>query len=265
MYFLHDIGSDSDELNRRQKEILQILMEQIPPEIARTKISSNTSVYASSERKGLLYYLVEGTLSYVRGEKLLYYFDAGDFVGIEHSLVATPVEVVSDFAVVVQPYQARTFYEKVFSSPDLVQLWNEYLVIQSSLMSALANAMMKKEDVSPPDISAFRTGETIILQGSPALEVFTLVEGEAEALVDGVQVGRILPGEIFGVIAALTGIPRTASVAATKPCTVLSIKKENFVNLIETRPSTFLKVVEDMARTMVELNEKVVSLSLSKY
>lgn len=265
MYFMQELGPEAEQFNERCKQLVAAVIAGLEPLRKNGKLTSHLHIFQDGSRRGTIYLLKEGTLSFTLGSKMLMYFDPGDLIGLEHALTTTTADIASDFAVIVDEYSIDSLLQHIRSDALRFAAWTEYLALISNLFSTLAASHMKEEITTPPDISAYRGGQTIIEQGSHAVDVYTLVEGEATAFVDGVQVGRILQGEIFGVIAALTGIPRTASVIAAKPCTVLSLPRENFVHLVKTRPSTFLKVVEDMARTMVELNEEVVSLSLSKF
>src|SRR5690625_7337213 len=77
----------------------------------------------------------------------------------------------------------------------------------------------------------FSAGETIIAQGAEADRVFTLLEGKAEALRDGVKVGEVHADEIFGALAVFTRQRRMASVVAISDCTVLAVPKDEFIDL----------------------------------
>ena len=75
-----------------------------------------------------------------------------------------------------------------------------------------------------------------------------------------IGLGGLLPDEIFGAIGGLTGTPRSATVVATKQTTVVVLPTDHFIELIQERPQTVLQLVKDMARKLVSLNERVVSL-----
>ena len=67
--------------------------------------------------------------------------------------------------------------------------------------------------------------------------------------------------EIFGALAAAADTFRTATVVARERSIVVSVPKEGFLSIIETRPATTLKLIQDMARSIVALNKTVVKLS----
>jgi CRP-like cAMP-binding protein len=114
------------------------------------------------------------------------------------------------------------------------------------------------DETAPPEVRYFEAGETMIQQGGTNDEVYTLIEGSAEALVDGVKVGDIKSDEIFGAIAAIAGVPRTASVVATSRCMAISLPKGDFLHLLKSRPSTVLRLIQDMARALASANDRVV-------
>src|SRR5690606_2487541 len=98
----------------------------------------------------------------------------------------------------------------------------------------------------------------MVEQGSHGDEVYTLMEGKAEVLVDGVKVGEILEEEMFGAVSLLTDKPRLASVVAATDCMVVRLSKEEFINLVQTRPDTIFKLASDLSRAIMALNDQVV-------
>jgi len=73
-------------------------------------------------------------------------------------------------------------------------------------------------------------------------------------------VGDIRRDELFGAIAALTDTPRTATVKADVSCSVLVVPSTSFKALLTSRPDTVTKLIEDMARTIISTNDKILSL-----
>lgn len=68
-----------------------------------------------------------------------------------------------------------------------------------------------------------RAGATMIAENEPGTAFYVLVDGEASAQLDGVEVGLLLAGECFAEMAVLTQEPRGASVVATEASTLLRI------------------------------------------
>lgn len=106
----------------------------------------------------------------------------------------------------------------------------------------------------------FAKGETIINQGDEADLVYTLIEGSADAVCDGIKVGEIHQNEIFGALAVFTRQPRIASVVASSDCTVMTVGKEDFIRLIYEQPQLSVGLIEEMAAKINNLNNQLLSL-----
>lgn len=107
----------------------------------------------------------------------------------------------------------------------------------------------------------FAPGDTIIREGECADFVYTLKSGRAEASQRGVKVGDIHSGEIFGALAAFTGVERNATVTARTICLVDAVYKDDFIVLARHQPDVCVKLIVDMARLIGDLNESILMLS----
>lgn len=108
--------------------------------------------------------------------------------------------------------------------------------------------------------SNFSAGEVIINQGDAADLVYTLIEGSADAVCDGIKVGEIHQNEIFGALAVFTRQPRIASVIARTDCTVMMVNKDDFIQLIFEQPQISVGLIEEMAAKINELNSQILAL-----
>jgi signal-transduction protein with cAMP-binding, CBS, and nucleotidyltransferase domain len=246
---------------KKARELVAQIQVGIPVKRQNVRLKSNTPLYTGDTDRTHIYILREGTLSYSREGRQLFVFEEGDIVGIEGHFVPTDVELLSDFAVILDEYDATTFFEAIHTCTNRCSLWDELLVTQLAISNSLLVGMGLCEISLVPEIRSYQNGDSIIQQGSVGDEIFTLVEGEADVLVDGNKVGTIVEDEIFGALGVLTNSPRTASVVATKDTMVIVLKQEQFVELVQSRPKTILKMVEDMAATIISLNGKMASLS----
>ena len=84
-------------------------------------------------------------------------------------------------------------------------------------------------DVRPMEFAA---GTSIINQGEVGDRFYILVDGVAEATVDGHRVRRMASGDSFGEIALLRDLPRTASVTAKTPAIAFAIERESFCGAV---------------------------------
>lgn len=97
----------------------------------------------------------------------------------------------------------------------------------------------------------------MIHQGDEADHVFVIIEGHAEAFVDGHKVGEVPKDEIFGAMAVFTREPRNATVVASEPSTVMLIPGDQFLSLTRTNPKIAHSLIESMARRIDQLNKQL--------
>ena len=108
-------------------------------------------------------------------------------------------------------------------------------------------------------VSQVDQGETIVREGEEADEVFFVLDGKAIAGVapergEYRSLSSMGPGDFFGEIAALTGIPRTANVVAEQDIRLLEVPAENVQKLMSYPRFRYLflsKLTERLSRTHV--------------
>ena len=88
------------------------------------------------------------------------------------------------------------------------------------------------------------TDEVLVRKGDPGSELLIILEGEARVEANGSEVARISAGEFFGEISLLDGKPRSASVIARTPMSVLIIQKAAFDHLLGTVPGLAQRMIE---------------------
>src|SRR3954452_4781955 len=87
-------------------------------------------------------------------------------------------------------------------------------------------------------------GKVMAEEGDRGREFFVLLQGEADVTRRGTSINTMREGEIFGEIALVTKMPRTATVTATTDVRVLVITERDFGSL--------LKHSEDVGRSVAE-------------
>lgn len=79
-------------------------------------------------------------------------------------------------------------------------------------------------------------GEVIVRQGAPADKFFIIVAGAVEVVREDGGAPRVVaalgPGQFFGEVAILRDTPRTATVRATAPTTLLAMERDAFRALV---------------------------------
>ena len=93
----------------------------------------------------------------------------------------------------------------------------------------------------------FRSGKTLIKEGTAGREFFVLADGTAEISRNGKRIDTAGPGEFFGEMALLTDQPRNATVTTTSDVDALVITAASFRTLVESNPLIALKVMRAVA------------------
>jgi CRP-like cAMP-binding protein len=82
-------------------------------------------------------------------------------------------------------------------------------------------------------------GEWVVRKGEVGQEMFFIVRGECEVVLEGNKVvANLSRGSYFGEIALLLAERRTASIRTKKDCELLKLQKEDFEELLNLFPKT---------------------------
>jgi CRP/FNR family cyclic AMP-dependent transcriptional regulator len=98
-------------------------------------------------------------------------------------------------------------------------------------------------------------GKVLTRRGAPAREFFLVLEGKAECTVDTRKVAMFGPGDYFGELALIEGGPRTATVTAETPMSLLVLDAGEFSSLMESAPSITPKLLNVLARRLRQLQD----------
>ncbi len=217
-------------------------------------ISSQKSVFQKVERiPGKLYFIKEGSLNCIRDSKLLFVLEEGDVIGLEGSCSDTATDFHAEFAVVI----AELNLAELLSAPEISKLWGHYHSSFVCTVFAGLSEGHKADSLFSPEIRNFYPGDIIVEQGEYSLEIFSLIDGIAESVIDGKVVGEIGQETLFGAVSVLTNRERFATVRAKTECMAVVLSKEQFLALISSKPDTLLKLTEDLSKTIVALNDQV--------
>ncbi len=83
---------------------------------------------------------------------------------------------------------------------------------------------------------AAKSGAAVVREGEPGTRFYVVEDGEVEVNRGGRPVATLGPGEYFGEIALLRHVPRTATVVAKTPVTLLSLEREDFLEEVTGHP-----------------------------
>jgi CRP/FNR family cyclic AMP-dependent transcriptional regulator len=258
-----ELSQDFFVLNQQYKRLVAALLESMDvPSIALEIEACDNAVLRGLEGDKI-YFVKSGSLSARYRDRTVYLLDDGDLLlpdvgGIGDQEVA--VSYACENGAALQGYPALDFMRRVFADPTAIKLWTRLLITQAGMNLRLTAALTDSDKHTTPGFEIYNSGDVMIRQGDRADFVFNLTEGSAEVVVDGVTVGGIEEGEIFGAMAVLTNADRTATVMAKGRCSVVKVPKEQFADLIKSNPTTIHGLLIDMANSIVNLNEQLVGL-----
>ena len=93
---------------------------------------------------------------------------------------------------------------------------------------------------------SFAAGAEVIREGEQGFDFFVIAEGEADVRRSGRKVGTMGPGEVFGEIALVADVPRTATIVARTDLVVLTISDIDFRELVVDQPSIARNVLRSL-------------------
>lgn len=237
----------------------------VPQLLANCPVKNSDLKIIASEpidpQSGSVYLIKSGTINETLDGQLIVVYDEGDLIGADGLFQHKLSHYENDFAVTVDEYDGRVFLDTIATDENTFQAWSRYLSCLSQSYQLLVCHFGQQDTSFTPEFRHYNPGDVIIEADTDGDEVFTLINGTATVLHNATEVGVINKDEIFGAIAALTNTKRTASIVATSDCDTIVVKSENFRSLLAARPTTVQKLINDMARTIVSCNERILELS----
>ena len=94
----------------------------------------------------------------------------------------------------------------------------------------------------------FGAGDTVIQEGEPGDSFFVAVSGQAKVISGGKTIHRLIPGDHFGEISLLDGRPRSASVVAETPMSLLKVPRPAFLRLVKNDADLARALLASLAR-----------------
>lgn len=112
----------------------------------------------------------------------------------------------------------------------------------------------------------YADGEVICRQGEPGDRMFVLQAGRAEVLREEegteVVVGELRAGEIFGEMAIIDRLPRSATVRSKGTSRLLTLDKRAYMRRVHEDPTLAFRVLQVMSRRIRALDEELSRLKV---
>lgn len=96
-------------------------------------------------------------------------------------------------------------------------------------------------------------GKVLMRQGESGADMMVVVRGSVGVERDGNRLNTLGPGDFFGEIALVDGGPRTATVTAEEPTTLLVITHRDFHSMMEEFPEVADQVMNALANRVRHL------------
>lgn len=96
-------------------------------------------------------------------------------------------------------------------------------------------------------------GKVLMRQGDNGSDMMVLVRGQVSVERDGQRLNTMGPGDFFGEIALVDGGPRTATVTAEAPSSLLVITHRDFHSLMDEFPEVAQQVMNALANRVRHL------------
>lgn len=203
---------------------------------------AGTAIVREREKGDEFYVLLNGLAVAEKDGTVVNEYEPGDFFG-ERAIVmpdhrrAATVRAQTDVRLFVMPEELyREYHLPDMGEANLYNLVNFFSERTApALLSSLASGEMQQ----------YSRGEDIILLGARDRTAYVLLSGMVEALDEEEhRLGVVQDVDIFGEIASLERVPRTATVRAQTDVKVLKIEERQFRELLRRFPGFYATVLQ---------------------
>jgi CRP-like cAMP-binding protein len=104
----------------------------------------------------------------------------------------------------------------------------------------------------------FPLGTVILDEGEVGTAFYLIERGKVAVLRKGRKTAELGPGQIFGEIALLDRLPRTAACKALTDVTLLELKQRDFDKMLDKSPSITRKLLTAMATRLRDADARAV-------
>ena len=125
------------------------------------------------------------------------------------------------------------------------------------LFSELSNRELKRMGslITPLRVAK---GRVLTKEGAHGREFMIISEGTATVSRAGKEVARLGPGDFFGELSLVAGIPRTATVTADTDMVVNALNRREFCAMLDESPTLAKEILVGAVRRLSELEERAV-------
>jgi len=257
MFLESNFTEQFEKADNRCKELLTTALADIPAEGDSLSYETFDDLYAAEFNQQRVFLIEQGAVGHEQDDKTLFHYDEGDIIGLELSPDMPRPKFYAQSPVILRPYNREALWQTAMADANRARRWGEYLLAECGRHSAVMASLDIPADKASLGFETYAAGTTIIEEGTESDAVYSIVEGTADVFVKGIKVGEVLENEIFGAMSLLTNSLRTATVVAHSQCLVMVVPRHQFETMIRTHPRICMSLMENMARQIISLNEKV--------
>ena len=103
-----------------------------------------------------------------------------------------------------------------------------------------------------------KPGRVLTEEGAPGREFMIIVEGIATVRRKGKVLAKLGPGDFFGELAVVAGMPRTATVTADTDMILETLNRREFSSLLDESPRLAKKILVGAVRRLHEIEESLI-------
>ncbi len=107
----------------------------------------------------------------------------------------------------------------------------------------------------------YKAGDVIMEEGQTGNGMYMITEGKVEVLKGDLaspqRVAELGKGEVFGEMALLDELPRSASVRALEDTTCIGIDRFLFISQLQKDPAVAITMIQVLAERLREANENL--------
>jgi CRP/FNR family cyclic AMP-dependent transcriptional regulator len=250
-----ELPPEANRIDRELKSAAAEIVEHLPLTGKQELLDNGTDLFTHTSDGWV--FIRNGVFKYYFGSKLIRLYSAGDLIVVLPTGHEIGCTCISEFGAEVCIFKAGDLEKHLGTHPSEVPLLLRYLTLQSTMMHVLCAAFMT-EDMHPDlNIRKFDPGSVIIAEGAPAREIYQMIQGNAVVTVNNVHVGEVAAGEVFGEISFFTESTRSATVIAKTECLVQVMGKDEFITLVQLKPSVNLAISKTLSHRIVETNRRI--------
>jgi len=100
------------------------------------------------------------------------------------------------------------------------------------------------------DEAWFAEGERVLRQGFTGTGFYLILDGSAAIRIDGVDKSVLRPGDYFGEISCLLGVPPVSDIVAQRPLRCLVMAASELQSFLVANPHVMFRLLQGEARKL---------------